>query len=114
MHPVVPVLKDRGSLIPLLVQEINALVKLTHSLRNLPGRSRLPQFLGRQRHGIEKLLEATILECAQQPRPYLLACEALEDLELVVSVDEVFHVRAVDAQEQLGRLLLGHVLRSVR
>lgn len=52
---------------------------------------------------MEELFESTVAESTQQPRADLLACQTPQDLQLALSVDEMFDLRSVDAEQKLPR-----------
>lgn len=86
-------------------------MKLAHALCNLLRCLRLAQGCGSQGCSVEELFEPTIGERPEESRSDLLPREALQDAELVVSIDQMLHLRAVDPQQYLGRLLLRHFRR---
>jgi hypothetical protein len=84
-------------------QQLDTLVKLPHSLGNLLGHFGVAKVRWSQGDGIEELLESTILECTEQSWSDSLACQPLQHLELVVSVDEVLNLWTIDTKQKLGR-----------
>lgn len=113
IQPLVPVLPHARAVVPLMLKQVDAVVQLPHPLGNLARGVGLAQVQGLERDGVEELLETAVLEGAQQARANLLAGKALEDLELVVAVDEVLHLWAVDAQQNLGRRLLAFAVGKI-
>lgn len=106
-HPLLPILPHKRPLLTLTLQQVNAIMQLTHSFRNLLTRTLDTQIRSRERRRIEELLEAAIRERAQQARADLLARQAAQDAELVLAVDEVLDLRPVDAQEEFGGRFVG-------
>lgn len=65
INPLVPVLPDEWTGLPLFFQEIDAFMKLSHTLSNLLGRLCIAQLLRGQRLCMKKFLEASIGEGAK-------------------------------------------------
>ena len=51
---------------------------------------------------MEKLFEPTVGESTQQSRTDLLASQTPQDLQLALSVNEMFDLRSVDAEKKLS------------
>ena len=75
-------------------------MKLTHSLSYLPrgfGDSKIPSG---QCLCVEELFKSTVGESTQQSRTDLLASQTPQDLQLALSVNEMFDLRSVDAEKK--------------
>ena len=75
-------------------------MELTHSLGYLLrgfGNAKIPSG---QCPSVEELFEPTVGESTQQPRTDLLASQTPQDLQLALSVNEMFDLRSVDAEKK--------------
>lgn len=97
INPLVPVPEDERAAFPLLVEQFDALVQLPHPLGDLLRRLRVPEIFGRQGPCIEILLESAVVESPQHAGPDILLSQTTQDLQLLLPVDQVVHLRAVDS-----------------
>ena len=66
IYPTIPISEDEGTFISLFFQQINAVVKFSHSFSNLLGSTRIPKFLRCQSSCMEVFLKTSISECTKK------------------------------------------------
>jgi hypothetical protein len=101
IDPLIPVLPDERTGISLVLQKIDSFVEFSHTLRYLLRRLRAAHFLWCQSSGIEKLLEAAVLEGPKHSGSNTFASETAQYLKLGLSVNEMLHLRTIDSQKKL-------------
>ena len=72
-------------------------MELTHSLGYLLGGFRDAQISGGQSPRVEELFKSAVCESTQQPRTDFFASQTPQDLQLALSVNEMFDLGSVDA-----------------
>lgn len=106
VDPVIPSFECAWAGFPLLIQNLDTVVQLSHALCNLLGCLRVANMRCRECDGVEELLEATILKCSQHTRADLLPGEAAEHAQFALAVDDVLNLWPIHSEQQLGRHFL--------
>jgi hypothetical protein len=75
-----------------LLEEVNAVMKLSHTLGYLLRGFRDTQIVRRQCSSIEELLKSTIKERSKQTRTNFPSGKAPKDLQFILSINQVFNL----------------------
>jgi len=103
IHPFVPIPPYERTGVSFFFKEINTVMQLAHSFRNLLGGFRNAQILRGESPSVEELFETTIAEGTKQSWANSLSSKTTKNCQLTLTVDEMLYLRPVDAKQKLCR-----------
>ena len=104
VHPLVPVVPNGWAASALFIVKLDVFVELAHALGDLLGCFWDAEVARGEGHGMVVLFETAILERTQDGRADVFLSQAAESAEFMFTVNQVFDLGAVDAQEKFTRL----------